>query len=181
MLEWVVSSSVLIVIIIALRFVLKGKISLRLQYALWGLVLLRLLLPVSFGSSSLSIMNALPGENMLLAPVPAAEPRPSPAAAPLPAVTPVPASPGTLAPTPRGEARPVSLVPETAPPAAEPERTPPDAGRILRLLWTAGTGALLLWFAGMLFVSDYFLPNRTKPAFLGWGLMAAGALVWFLV
>ena len=41
--------------------------------------------------------------------------------------------------------------------------------------------ALLLWFAGMLFVSDYFLPNRTKPAFLGWGLMAAGALVWFLV
>ena len=41
--------------------------------------------------------------------------------------------------------------------------------------------ALLLWFTGMLFVSDYFLPNRTKPAFLGWGLMAAGAMVWFLV
>ncbi len=41
--------------------------------------------------------------------------------------------------------------------------------------------ALLLWFAGMLFVSEYFLPNRRRPAFLGWGLMAAGALLWFLV
>ena len=41
--------------------------------------------------------------------------------------------------------------------------------------------ALLLWFTGMLFVSPYFLPNREKPAYLGWGLMTAGALVWFLV
>ena len=41
--------------------------------------------------------------------------------------------------------------------------------------------ALILWFGGMLFVSEYFLPNRTKPAWLGWGLMMAAALVWFLV
>ena len=41
--------------------------------------------------------------------------------------------------------------------------------------------ALLLWFAGMLFVSEYYLPNRQRPAYLGWGLMAAGALVWFFV
>ena len=40
--------------------------------------------------------------------------------------------------------------------------------------------ALGLWFAGMLFASEYFLPNRNRPAWLGWGLMAAGALVWFL-
>ena len=44
-----------------------------------------------------------------------------------------------------------------------------------------GGAALVLWFAGMLFVSEYFLPNRRRPAFLGWGLMAAGALLWFLV
>ena len=31
MLEWIISSSVLIAVVIALRFVLKGKISLRLQ------------------------------------------------------------------------------------------------------------------------------------------------------
>ena len=40
--------------------------------------------------------------------------------------------------------------------------------------------ALVLWFTGMLFVSDFFLPNRERPAWLGWGLMMAGALVWFL-
>ena len=47
----------LIAVIILLRSVLKGKISLRLQYALRALVLVRLLLPFSFGSSTLSIMN----------------------------------------------------------------------------------------------------------------------------
>jgi beta-lactamase regulating signal transducer with metallopeptidase domain len=57
MLEWVISSAVLTALVIALRFILKGKISLRLQYALWALVLLRLLVPLSFGSTELSIAN----------------------------------------------------------------------------------------------------------------------------
>lgn len=57
MFEWLVSSSVLIVMIIALRFVVKGKISLRLQYGLWALVLVRLLIPVSFGGSPISVEN----------------------------------------------------------------------------------------------------------------------------
>lgn len=64
MIEWIVSSSVLILIIAGLRFFLKGKISLRLQYALWGLVLVRLLLPFSVGSSEISVINILP-ENVL--------------------------------------------------------------------------------------------------------------------
>lgn len=59
MLEWILSASVLILMIIGLRYLLKGKISLRLQYALWALVLLRLLIPVSFGSSQLSAANAV--------------------------------------------------------------------------------------------------------------------------
>ena len=63
MTEWVVSSCVLILIVTALRFLLKGKIALRLQYALWGLVLLRLLVPVSFGESSISVMNAVTVKN----------------------------------------------------------------------------------------------------------------------
>ncbi len=62
MIEWIVSSSVLVAVVILLRALLKGKISLRLQYALWGLVLLRLLAPVSFGSASFSVQNALPKE-----------------------------------------------------------------------------------------------------------------------
>ena len=60
MIQWIVSSSVLILVVIALRYVLRGKLSLRMQYALWLLVLVRLLVPVSFGASDLSVMNAVP-------------------------------------------------------------------------------------------------------------------------
>ena len=62
MLNWIISSSVLIAIVLLLRLVLKGRVSQRLQYALWIPVLLRLLLPFSIGSSSLSILNTLPKE-----------------------------------------------------------------------------------------------------------------------
>ncbi|MBQ1406291.1 MAG: hypothetical protein IIZ00_08795, partial [Oscillospiraceae bacterium] len=62
MIEWIVSSSALLAVLIVLRHILKGKISLRLQYALWGLALLRLLVPVSFGSTAVSVQNALPVE-----------------------------------------------------------------------------------------------------------------------
>lgn len=58
MIEWVISSGALILVVTALRFLLRGKISLRLQYALWGLVLLRLLVPVSVFESGFSVMNA---------------------------------------------------------------------------------------------------------------------------
>ncbi len=57
--EWIVSSSVLIAVIVLLRHLLKGRLSLRLQYALWALVLVRLLVPVSFGSSSISVLNPI--------------------------------------------------------------------------------------------------------------------------
>lgn len=57
MTEWILSSSILILIVIGLRTVFKGKISLRLQYAIWCLVLVRLLIPVSFGSTDISVAN----------------------------------------------------------------------------------------------------------------------------
>ena len=57
MTEWVLSSCILILVVITLRTVFKGRISLRLQYAIWGLVLLRLLIPVSFGSTDFSVAN----------------------------------------------------------------------------------------------------------------------------
>ena len=57
--EWIISSSVLIAAVLLGRFLLRGKISLRLQYALWGIVLLRLLLPFQiftspFGTGAMS-------------------------------------------------------------------------------------------------------------------------------
>ena len=43
--EWAVTSGVLILIVLAARCLLKGRLSARLKYALWGVVLLRLLVP----------------------------------------------------------------------------------------------------------------------------------------
>lgn len=60
MIEWIVTSSILISVVITLRYLLKGKISLRIQYALWALVLVRLLVPISFGNTGFSVLNILP-------------------------------------------------------------------------------------------------------------------------
>ena len=59
MINWIITSSILIVGVIILRRILRGRISLRLQYALWGLVLLRLLLPVSVGATTFSVENTV--------------------------------------------------------------------------------------------------------------------------
>lgn len=57
MIEWAVTSSALILVVLILRRLLMGKISLRLQYVLWAFVLARLLLPVSFGETTWSVLN----------------------------------------------------------------------------------------------------------------------------
>lgn len=72
MTEWILSSSILILAVIGLRTLLKGKISLSLQYALWGLVLLRLLIPVNFGSSPISVSNLTAMEEISITAAPAA-------------------------------------------------------------------------------------------------------------
>lgn len=52
-----ISSSVLIAVLLLLRAIFAHSIPRRVQYALWGLVLLRLLIPVSLPSSALSVLN----------------------------------------------------------------------------------------------------------------------------
>ena len=64
MIEWIVSSCVLILLVILLRFCFRGKIKLKVQYGLWLLVAFRLLLPVNFFDSSLGVVNRIP-ENLL--------------------------------------------------------------------------------------------------------------------
>lgn len=59
MTEWAITSSVLIAAVLILRLCLKGRISLRLQYGLWALVLVRLLIPFSFGSTPVSVLNTV--------------------------------------------------------------------------------------------------------------------------
>ena len=57
MIEWAMTSSVLILVVLVLRRVWMGKISLRLQYGFWALVLVRLLLPITFGGTAWSVLN----------------------------------------------------------------------------------------------------------------------------
>lgn len=58
LIQWFISSSVLILVVLILRQVLWNKLSLFIRYAMWGVVLIRLLLPLaplntSFNLSSL--------------------------------------------------------------------------------------------------------------------------------
>ena len=59
MAEIIITSSILILVLILLRKLCWGKISRRLQYGLWLLVVVRLLVPAQFFTSSLSVMQVI--------------------------------------------------------------------------------------------------------------------------
>ncbi|MBD5476001.1 MAG: hypothetical protein HDR17_08495 [Lachnospiraceae bacterium] len=61
MTDMIVSGTILICMILILRRLTYGRISMGMRYALWLVVAVRMVLPVSFGSSSFSIMNAVQG------------------------------------------------------------------------------------------------------------------------
>ena len=56
--EILLTSSVLILAVLLLRQVFRDRISRRVQYALWALVLVRLLVPVSLPSADFSVLSA---------------------------------------------------------------------------------------------------------------------------
>lgn len=139
MLEWVISSAVLTALIIALRFILKGKISLRLQYALWALVMVRLLVPVSFGATGMSVMNVVPEDSaaVLLSPVMSAGVPDG--AFTLPADAAVPADQGYSA-APDGETVQVNEGSVTG-----VVRNVTDWSNVLKIVWLTGTAVMALW------------------------------------
>ncbi len=158
MLEWIISSTALIAVIIALRFILRGKISPRLQYALWALVLVRLLLPFSIGSSSLSVMNQVEYSSTY-----------QEMTSTVTVITPGNTLPdqttgGNATPPLSGTQTPTVTVPGTTPSAGQtvPEQpTPPPAqeaptpqtdkdvniAAALRRVWLGGSILLGVWFA----------------------------------
>lgn len=80
MLETIITSSVLIAVLSLLRCLFKGKISLQLQYALWLLVAVRLLMPFSISESSFSVLNIIEiGSRVERIENPAVLPLPAPA------------------------------------------------------------------------------------------------------
>lgn len=140
MTEWIVTSSVLIGIVLVLRWLLKRKISMRLRYGLWLLVLVRLLIPLSL-PSGLSIMNLFPEA--------AAPEQPKPSlnqtVTQQPAVEIIPTVPNLPL------TRPQQIIPTTqqtqADPSPKESDTPLTAGLLLTCLWIAGmivTGSVFI-------------------------------------
>ena len=128
MLERMVTSSVLILVLCALRVLLRGRVSARVMYALWLLVALRLLLPAGLVESPASIMNVVPGaqgvEETLGRPATPAE---------------NPAFPETAPALPQSGPESVADAPVTPAGTA--------AGREFWLVvWAAGALAVAVWF-----------------------------------
>lgn len=61
MTEIILTSSILILLLAALRRVLRGRIDPRVQYALWLLVAARLLIPGTLFTAPVSVMGAAEG------------------------------------------------------------------------------------------------------------------------
>ena len=140
MLEWIASSCALILAVLLLRRLLRGRIGPGLQYALWLLVLVRLLLPVSFGAARVSVQNLVRDADERAAsrvvtyvnqtapdPVPS-EPAPAQSATAQPQYTQSAAAP---------QSQPEAQLTETARPVMLSD--------ILRCAWYAGMSAMALW------------------------------------
>lgn len=59
MINWIITATILTALVITLHYLLRGRVNPRLQYALWGLVLLRLLLPFNIGTTRMSVENTV--------------------------------------------------------------------------------------------------------------------------
>lgn len=62
--EWIVSSCVLILLIMAIRQIFRKRLDLKIRYALWLLVAVRLLTPFPLAESRFSVLNLLDADRM---------------------------------------------------------------------------------------------------------------------
>lgn len=140
MLEWIASSCALILAVLLLRRLLRGRIGPGLQYALWLLVLARLLLPVSFGAARVSVQNLVwdadeRAASQVVTYVNQTAPNPVP-------FEPAPAQSATAQP---------QYTQSAAAPQSQPEAQLTETARpvtlldILRCAWYAGMAAMALW------------------------------------
>ena len=130
--EILITSSVLILAVLAIRQLFKRVLSRRLQYGLWALVLVRLLVPVSLPAVNFSILTAT---QPVQAAVALRLERPI---APLPAQ---PATPQPVQPLPVPEVGPESEVPPSALPVSHPSSAR-TVGEVLKTVWLIGMAAM---------------------------------------
>ena len=130
MAEWILTSSLLIVIVLAVRALFRGRMGLRLRYALWLLVLLRLLVPGTVFQTGLSVLNYVPLSQTAAAQAQPSQSGGSPSA---PEAEPMPVRPeGEAEPRPSGPA----AAPDSAPAGAA------DGRGVLTAVWLGGAGVL---------------------------------------
>jgi beta-lactamase regulating signal transducer with metallopeptidase domain len=141
---------VLVALVALLQWILRSRLSARARCWLWGLVVIRLCLPVSFGTRW-SLFNLLPGASATLA-----APVPHIATATVTDSTPIPSPDGPASTPP---ASPILLpAPRVPDPSAEiPKPIQPTASRTadvplhpLVLIWALGAMAVLgrtLWIS----------------------------------
>ena len=141
MAEWILTSSLLIVIVLAVRALFRGRMGLRLRYALWLLVLLRLLVPGTVFQTGLSVLNYVPLSQTAAVQAQPSQSGGSPSA---PEAEPMPVRP-------EGEAEPMPVRPEgeaeprPSGPAAAPDSAPAGAADwrgVLTAVWLGGAGVL---------------------------------------
>lgn len=182
--EILITSSVLILALLALRGIFRKSLSRRVQYALWGLVALRLLVPVNLPPAEHSVLTAAePVRTAITEWVEAPHtllPRQDRPSAPE-AVTPAPGggtTPGTAPGTNHG-ADPVTTPATPATPVTEPAAEPvtpatPAAAedtaalrfttaQALTVLWLTGAAAMALWFLATNLRFARFLRRNRKP------------------
>lgn len=161
MIEWIITSCVLIVIVLLLRLCLKKSISLRLRYALWLLVLVRLLIPVNFFSSPMSVMNVMP-EAASVAEVQQPQITYTPELAPSEQVVDIPASQ-----VPILSVNPMPITPES-PEVQEPVQIPEQQQQAEAHLPEKTFSYVLLlqilWVAGMVVTAFVFLFSNIRFA-----------------
>lgn len=147
--EILITSSVLILVLLALRWAFRRRITRRAQYALWALVLVRLLVPLSLPGTDFSVLTAAqPVERQLAHRAEAVGDRVVFAWEPTEAeTTPVQPPAQAVPDTPTGETGPAAQ-----PPDAEPYAYPAIAqktltlGDLLPYIWYAGIAVTGLWF-----------------------------------
>lgn len=142
--ELLISSSILIIVIFLLRTILGKYIGHRAQYALWLLVLIRLLLPISLPESSASVMNYFPDARP-------ANPKQDQAL--------IQAADFSLPPFEKEEGQtPIPAAADTAPKSS----FRPSATVLLRIAWAAGAFCMGIWIivTNLLFYQKLRLHRR---------------------
>jgi beta-lactamase regulating signal transducer with metallopeptidase domain len=118
--ELTISSTALMIIVLTLRHFLKGRIGLRFQYAIWALVLVRLLVPLNLPESPISVLNAMWTDDEMAVAF---------------------SEPHAQAPPHQEQmitAETIDNAPDYLNDIADPQEASPDWGELLRLVWYAG-------------------------------------------